>query len=58
VFTPQHTLASAQEFYHDLKGRMAKYGRDLDDLKIMPGLNPIVGRTTREAEENIASCSR
>ena len=29
---------------------MAKYGRDPDDLKVMPGLNPIVGRTTREAE--------
>jgi N-acetyl-S-(2-succino)cysteine monooxygenase len=51
VFTPQHTLASAQEFYRDLKGRMAKYGREPDDLKIMPGLNPIVGYTTREAEE-------
>lgn len=51
VFTPQHTLASAQEFYRDLKGRMAKYGRAPDELKIMPGLNPIVGRTTREAEE-------
>jgi N-acetyl-S-(2-succino)cysteine monooxygenase len=51
VFTPQHTLASAQEFYRDLKDRMAKYGREPDDLKIMPGLNPIAGRTTREAEE-------
>ena len=51
VFTPQHTLAGAQEFYRDLKGRMAKYGREPDGLKIMPGLNPIVGRTAREAEE-------
>jgi N-acetyl-S-(2-succino)cysteine monooxygenase len=51
VFTPQHTLAGAQEFYRDLKGRMAKYGRPPDGLKIMPGLNPIVGRTTSEAEE-------
>jgi alkanesulfonate monooxygenase SsuD/methylene tetrahydromethanopterin reductase-like flavin-dependent oxidoreductase (luciferase family) len=40
VFTPQHTLAGAQEFYGDLKGRMAKYGRMPDELKIMPGLNP------------------
>ncbi len=51
VFTPQHTLKSAQEFYKDVKGRMAKYGRAPDDLKIMPGLNPIVGRTAKEAEE-------
>jgi alkanesulfonate monooxygenase len=51
VFTPQHTLKGAQEFYQDVKGRMAKYGRAPDDLKIMPGLNPIVGRTAQEAEE-------
>jgi alkanesulfonate monooxygenase len=51
VFTPQHNLASAQEFYRDLKGRMARYGRPPEALKIMPGLNAIVGRTRREAEE-------
>jgi alkanesulfonate monooxygenase len=51
VFTPQHTLEGAQAFYKDLKGRMAKYGRSPDHLKIMPGLNPIVGRTEQEAED-------
>jgi FMN-dependent oxidoreductase (nitrilotriacetate monooxygenase family) len=51
VFTPQHTLERAQEFYRDLKGRMTKYGREPDDLKVMPGLNPVVGRTRKEAEE-------
>jgi FMN-dependent oxidoreductase (nitrilotriacetate monooxygenase family) len=51
VFTPQHSLEGAQAFYRDLKGRMAKYGRSPDHLVIMPGLNPIVGRTRREAEE-------
>jgi N-acetyl-S-(2-succino)cysteine monooxygenase len=51
VFTPQHSLEGAQAFYRDLKGRMAKYGRSPEHLVIMPGLNPIVGRTRREAEE-------
>jgi N-acetyl-S-(2-succino)cysteine monooxygenase len=51
VFTPQHTLAGAQEFYRDLKGRMARYGRTPEALKIMPGLNAIVGRTRKEAGE-------
>ncbi len=51
VFTPQHSLADAQEFYRDLKGRMARYGRPPEALKIMPGLNAIVGRTKKEAEE-------
>jgi N-acetyl-S-(2-succino)cysteine monooxygenase len=51
VFTPQHALAGAQEFYRDLKSRMSKYGRKPETLKIMPGLNAIVGRTTKEAQE-------
>jgi FMN-dependent oxidoreductase (nitrilotriacetate monooxygenase family) len=51
VFTPQHTLAGSHEFYRDLKGRMAKYGRPPEALKVMPGLNAIVGRTAKEAQE-------
>jgi N-acetyl-S-(2-succino)cysteine monooxygenase len=51
VFTPQHSLEGAQAFYRDLKGRMVKYDRSPDRLNVMPGLNPIVGRTEREAEE-------
>jgi alkanesulfonate monooxygenase len=54
VFTPQHTLAGAQAFYRDLKGRMAKYGRSPDHLKVLPGLNAIVGRTEAEAKEKYA----
>src|SRR5690349_20810879 len=51
VFTPQHTLADAQEFYRDLKQRMRKYDRPPVALKVMPGLNAIVGRTRKQAEE-------
>jgi FMN-dependent oxidoreductase (nitrilotriacetate monooxygenase family) len=51
VFTPQHTLEGAQAFYQDLKGRMAKYGRSPEHLKVLPGLNPVVGRTAAEAQE-------
>lgn len=49
VFTAQPTLAEAQTFYRDLKGRMPRYGRRADDLKIMPGLIPIVGETEADA---------
>ena len=38
VFTPQHNLAGAQEFYSDLKERMRKYDRPPEALKVMPGL--------------------
>jgi alkanesulfonate monooxygenase len=51
IFTPGLTLESSQKFYADIKGRMSKYGRLPDDMKIMPGLNVIVGRTEAEAEE-------
>ena len=51
VFTPQHNLADAQAFYGDLKGRMARYGRLPASLKVMPGLNAIVGRTKKDAIE-------
>ncbi|MGM3278371.1 LLM class flavin-dependent oxidoreductase [Ralstonia sp. 24A2] len=51
VFTAQQTLADAVAFYADLKGRLARYGRTPDDLKIMPGVFPVVGRSESEARE-------
>ena len=40
-----------QREYADIKGRMAKYGRDPASLRILPGLAVYVGRTTAEADE-------
>ncbi len=51
VFAPLLTLEAAKAFYGDLKGRMPQYGRGPDSLRIVPGLNPIVGRTEQEAIE-------
>jgi FMN-dependent oxidoreductase (nitrilotriacetate monooxygenase family) len=51
VFTAQQSLKDAQSFYADVKRRLGKYGRNPDDLKIMPGLFPTVGRTEQEARE-------
>jgi FMN-dependent oxidoreductase (nitrilotriacetate monooxygenase family) len=50
IFGAQQTLAGAQEFYADVKGRMRRYGRHPDELKIMPGLFPCIGRTESEAK--------
>ena len=50
VFTIPNTLAQAQEFYTDVKRRLAKYGRAPEQLKILPSLNPIVSETSDEAE--------
>ena len=49
IFGAQQTLEGAQEFYADVKGRMPAYGRDPDDLKIMPGLLVCVGDTHDDA---------
>lgn len=51
VFTGQLTLEGGQEFYRGLKARMAKLGRPPESLRVMPGLVPIVGRTSAEAQE-------
>ncbi|NSL51892.1 LLM class flavin-dependent oxidoreductase [Calidifontibacillus erzurumensis] len=51
IFTAWQTLDEAKRFYRDVKSRMAKYGRHPEELKIMPGVYPIVGKTIEEAEE-------
>lgn len=49
VFSAAQTMGEAQAFYADVKARLAKFGRQADDLKIMPGVSPIVGETASEA---------
>ncbi|AJE47047.1 alkanesulfonate monooxygenase [Celeribacter indicus] len=50
VFTAQPKLEDGIAFYADLKGRLARYGRTPCELKIMPGLSPVVGATREEAQ--------
>jgi FMN-dependent oxidoreductase (nitrilotriacetate monooxygenase family) len=50
VFTAQQTLAEAQSFYADLKGRARRFGRDPALVKILPGLVPVIGSTEAEAQ--------
>lgn len=51
VYAAAQTLEAAQAYYASVKGRMAKYGRPPDALKIMPGLMAIPGRTRQEAQD-------
>jgi FMN-dependent oxidoreductase (nitrilotriacetate monooxygenase family) len=51
IFAAQITLDEAIAFYADVKGRLGKYGRSEDDLKVLPGIFPVVGRTEAEAQE-------
>src|SRR5258708_2100969 len=50
IYAIHGSLDSARSYYADVKGRMAKYGRAPDDLKIMPALCPVVGSTRAEAQ--------
>ncbi|MBR0645341.1 LLM class flavin-dependent oxidoreductase [Roseomonas hellenica] len=51
LFSVCTTKQEAQEFYADIKARMAKYGRAPDALRILPGCTIYVGRSEAEAEE-------
>ncbi|WP_163513367.1 LLM class flavin-dependent oxidoreductase [Fodinicola acaciae] len=52
IFSAHGTLAAGQAFYRDVKGRLAKYGRTPDQLKILPGATFVLGDTDEEAREN------
>ncbi|WP_235576171.1 LLM class flavin-dependent oxidoreductase [Rossellomorea vietnamensis] len=51
VFTAHQSLVQAQTFYGGIKSKARQYGRDDDQLIVMPGIFPVVGRTREEAKE-------
>ncbi|MET4518258.1 LLM class flavin-dependent oxidoreductase [Bradyrhizobium sp. I1.7.5] len=55
VFTAQQNLADARDFYAKLKARLQRYDRSEDELIIMPGIFPVIGRTQHEAENRFES---
>jgi N-acetyl-S-(2-succino)cysteine monooxygenase len=50
VFAIEGTIGNAQRLYADLKGRLPKYGRTADSLKILSGVTIFVGETEAEAD--------
>ena len=53
VFGSSATLPKAQEYYRDLKGRMAKFGRHPDALRIAAGITVVIGESEQEARERV-----
>lgn len=51
VYAAAQTLEDARAYYQDVKRRMPRYGRHPDQLKIMPGLMAVPGRTRQEAQD-------
>ncbi|TDF95429.1 LLM class flavin-dependent oxidoreductase [Paenibacillus piri] len=51
VFTAWQTIEEAQLFYGNVKSLLARFGRTPDQLKIMPGIFPVIGTSEAEARE-------
>ena len=51
VFSRHRDYQEALAYAHDLRSRLKKYGRQPDQVRILPGASVVVGDTPREAEE-------
>ncbi len=51
IFSRYSTLDAGKEFYADVKGRLARYGRTHDQLLILPAATFVLGDTDAEAQE-------
>ena len=45
IFCAPLNLEQAQTFYANIKGRLSQHGRSPDEMKVMPGLSCVVGRS-------------
>ncbi|MBB1244405.1 LLM class flavin-dependent oxidoreductase [Streptomyces durbertensis] len=54
IFTRHNQLGDAQDFYTDLKSRVAGHGRDPERVLVWPTLAPIVAATEAEARHLLA----
>jgi len=53
IFTAHLEKETAQEFYKDIKTRAKEFGRNPDQIVVLPGLNPVLGGTEAEAKQNL-----
>lgn len=51
VFTAQTTFEQAKDFYSDVMMRLPRFGRTVDEVRVMPGFYPVVAPTAAEAQE-------
>lgn len=54
VFTAQQSLTEAKGFYQAIKAKALEYARSQNEIIILPGICPIIGRTEAEAKEKEA----
>jgi alkanesulfonate monooxygenase len=51
IYTAQKTRESAIAFYSSVKAHGVAAGRDPDEMLVMPGILPVLGRTRQEAQD-------
>jgi len=51
VFTSELTIEESRAYYQDVKGRMKRYQRSPDQMRIMPGCTVFCGETEAEAND-------
>jgi FMN-dependent oxidoreductase (nitrilotriacetate monooxygenase family) len=54
VFTAQSDIIGARSFRQDIRRRAEISGRDPDQVLVLPGVFPVIGRTRSEAEDKYA----
>ncbi|BBU30290.1 monooxygenase [Burkholderia sp. THE68] len=50
-FTRYRGIDDGRAYRQDFNLRLAKYGKSPEDIRILPGLQPIIGRSASEAQE-------
>jgi FMN-dependent oxidoreductase (nitrilotriacetate monooxygenase family) len=53
VFSVVQDLSEAQKQYADFKALLPEFGRRAEDVTLLPGVMPVVGRTDREAFDKL-----
>lgn len=53
IFGTGADIEAAKRFYADLKGRMGKYGRTPDQLKVLAGITVVVGESAADAHAKL-----
>ncbi|MFF2481359.1 LLM class flavin-dependent oxidoreductase [Paenibacillus sp. NPDC058071] len=51
VFTHQNSIEESKRFYHDIKERAAKLGRNPNELLVLPGISTIVADSAEQSQQ-------
>lgn len=58
IFSRHSAFEAGRAFHRDVKGRLARYGRDRDDLLILPAATFVLGDTDEEARDKAEEVRR